>query len=236
MSATAERREPSVVVRTNMLLPGLLAWVATLGSPSWERGVGAFPRTTAVLALAAMVAGPLLTSRYPRLGRVLGIHATMALAIVTWLLLGSVVGVMHLEPVRSAIGAVAWVLFAFGWGAVRARTHVPEDDPRVLPGAPLPSRDVLPVSAVVVLGIGVIGAAVPMFTAWRVTRPSHALLAHAVATICAIALVTSAARVAVDRKSYKPMTPPAARFSAAARPLSALAVVLALGFIWMLLR
>jgi hypothetical protein len=236
MSAAADPQAQSVVVRTNMLLPGLLAWVATLASPSWERGVGALPRTTAVLALAAMVAGPLLTGRHPRLGRVLGIHATMALSVVTWLLLGSVVTVLHLEPVRSAIGAVAWVLFAFGWGAVRTREHVPEDDPRVLPGAPLPSRDVLPMSAVVVLSIGVLGAAVPMFAAWRVTRPSHALLAHAVATICAIALVTSAARVAVDRKSYRPLTPPSARFSAAARPLSALAVAVALGFIWMLLR
>lgn len=221
---------------SNMLLPGLLAWVATLGTPVSERGVSTWPRLTAGAALVAMVVGPLLLGAHPRLAKAIGIHAMMALALATWLLLGPVVGVAHLEPVRAAIGAVAWVLFAFGWGAVRSRGRVPEDDPRVLPGDPLPARSSLPKGATAVLVVGTIGAAATLFSAWRVTRPSHALLAHAIAALAAIALLTTAARIAVDRQGYKPLTPPLSRVSAAARPLALLALVVAVGSIWMLLR
>jgi len=226
----------SFAARSNMLLPGLLAWVATVGVPAAERGVGWAPRVLSVVALAAMVAGPIVLGWNPRLGRALGIHLALGASLVTWLLLGPNVGVLHLEPVRAAIGALAWVLFAFGWGSVRARGHVPEDDPRVLPGAALPARGSLPLSATVVVAIGVLGAALPLFSAWRVTRPSHALLAHAVALVAAIALVTGAARIAVDRQSYRPVTPGGARVVAATRPLAALAVVVFFGTIWMLLR
>jgi hypothetical protein len=236
MSAAATTPASSFAARSNMLLPGLLAWVATVGVPAAERGVGWAPRALSFVVLASMVAGPIVVGSRPRLGRVLGIHVTVGASVVTWLLLGPNVGVLHLEPVRAAIGALAWILFAFGWGSVRVRGHVPEDDPRVLPGAALPARGSLPLSATAVVAIGVLGAALPLFSAWRVTRPSHALLAHAVALVAAISLVTGAARIAVDRQSYKPVTPAGARVMAATRPLAVLAVVVFFGAIWMLLR
>lgn len=232
MSAATVDKARSLSARSNMLLPGLLAWVSTVGAPAFERGVGAGARISGCAALTAMVVGPLLSGSHPRLGRVVGIHATMALCLVTWLLLGPRVGVQHLEPVRAAIGVVAWVLFAFGWGAVRA-PGVPEDDPRAILGAPLPARSQLPAGASVIFAIGLIGATLTLLSAWRVARPSHALLAHAVAIVCAIALTMSAAKIAVDRQDYRPLTPPTARLGSAVRPLTLLAVALILRFAWM---
>lgn len=232
--ANAERAR-SLSARSNMLLPGLLAWVATVGVPAFERGVGPGTRITAGAALLAMVAGPLSSSAYPRLGRAVGIHVTMALCLVTWLSLGPSIGVQHLEPVRAAIGVVAWVLFAFGWGAVRA-PGVPEDDPRAILGAPLPARSQLPAGASAIFAIGLVGAALTLFAAWRVARPSHALLSHAAAIVCAIALTVSAAKVAVERQDWRPLTPATARLGAAVRPLTLLAIALILRFAWMLVE
>jgi len=214
----------------------LLAWVSTVGSPCAERGVGWLARVTGALALVAMVGGPVVYGRYPRIGRIVGVVVTVALSLITWLLLGPTIGVQHLEPVRASIGAMAWLLFAFGWGAVRAPGHVPEEDPRAIPGPPLPARNRLPKGAIVIFSIGVAGAAIPMFAAWRVIRPSHALLAHAAAIVCAIALVTSAAKIAVDRQGFRPPSSAGARLGAAVRPLTLLAVVLIFRFIWMLLQ
>lgn len=236
MTARAEEQPGRAAAVSNMLMPGLLAWVATLAVPVAERGVSSWARVTAGAALVSMVAGPILLTVHPRLGRALGIHLTILFAVVTWLLLGPVIGVQHLEPVRSAIGGVAWVLFAFGWGSVRARGSVPEEQPGVLPGAPLPVRASLPFGATAILAAGVIGAALPVFIAWRVARPSHALLAHAVAVVCAIAVVTSAAKIAVERQSYRPETQAGARLVAATKPLTALALAVIFGCIWLLLR
>src|SRR5512139_1334336 len=206
MSDATVDKARSLSARSNMLLPGLLAWVSTVGAPAFERGVGAGARVSACAALTAMVAGPLASSAYPRVSRWVGIHATMALCLTTWLLLGPRVSVQHLEPVRAAIGVVAWVLFAFGWGAVRA-PGVPEDDPRAILGAPLPARSQLPLGASVIFAVGLIGAVLTLFAAWRVSRPSHALLAHSAAIVCAISLAVSAAKIAVDRQDYRPLTP-----------------------------
>lgn len=218
-----------------MLLPGLLAWVSTVGVPAFERTGGAEARVFALAALVTMVAGPLTSVTHPRFSRVLGIHLTMAFCLITWLRLGPAISVQHVEPVRAAIGVVAWVLFAFGWGAVRA-PGIPEEDPRAILGDPLPARSQLPPAATAIFVVGVLGAAVTLASAWRVTRPSHALLSHAAAVVCAIALVVSAAKVAVDRQDWRPVTPPSARLSSAVRPLTILAVALILRFAWMLVE
>jgi hypothetical protein len=223
-------------VRTNALLPALLAWVSTVGVPIAEHGTHADARVFGLLALVALVAGTLIPTSQARLARIVGIHVAIGLCIVTWWSLHDAIGVLHLEPVRSAIGVVAWVLFAFGWGATRAPGRVPEDDPRAIVGPPLSARNRLPFGAAVIFGIGLVCAALPLFAAWRVVRPSHALLAHAVAVVCAIALVTGAAKVAVERHGWQPVSPPSTRLGLAVRPLTLLAVVVIVRLIWMLIR
>jgi hypothetical protein len=221
---------------TNMLLPGAYAWLTTVALPAAQRGVSGGARVAAFAALLALLSGPLVALSRPRLGRAIGVLLFVALCTLSWALLGPAIGIERLEPVRALLGTVGWILFALGWGSVRETGSVPEEDPNALPGPPLPVRKRLPRGSMAILAIGMAGSLPALYFAWRVTRPDHALLGHAVAVIAAIALVASGARIAVDRAGYRPPSSPAERVNAAARPLGALALLLGLGFVWLLLR
>lgn len=225
-----------MVARANMLLPGLYAWVTTVAYPAAQQSAPSVARVSAMGALVALVAGPIVVFERPRLGRALGVLLFVALSVTTWVLLGSGVAVQHLEVVRASLGAVGWALFAFGWGAVRRAGTIPEDDPHVIRGEPLPARGQLPRSALLVYSIGLLGALAVLLLAWRVVRPAEALLSQAVAVVAAIALVGAAARVAVERGRSRPLGAPASRLNAAARPLATAVVLLGLGFVWLVLR
>jgi hypothetical protein len=131
---------------------------------------------------------------------------------------------------------VGWALFALGWGTVRSVGSVPEEDPHAIVGAPLPPRARLPRAALIVFSVGLVGSLVPLMLAWRVIRPGHALLAQAAAISCAVAVVTSAAKIALAQGSWQRQTPPRSRLIAASRPLALLTVMLALGTVWTILR
>jgi hypothetical protein len=221
---------------TNMLLPGAYAWLTTVALPATQRGVSGTARVAAFAALLALLSGPLVALSRPRLGRAIGVLLFVALCTLTWALLGPAIGIERLEPVRALLGTVGWILFALGWGSVRETGSIPEEDPNALPGPPLPVRKRLPRGSMAILAVGMAGGLPALYFAWRVTRPDHALLGHAVAVIAAIALVASGARIAVDRAGYRPPSSPAERINAAARPLGALALLLGLGFVWLLLR
>jgi hypothetical protein len=233
---TAAKRDVGIGIRTNMLVPGVFAWLVTVGIPAAERGVSIWARIVSLLVLGPLIAGPFVAARQPRLGSAIGVYGTMGLALVSWISLGPAVGVLHLDPVRSAIGSVGWVLFAFGWGSVRDTRAIPEDDPRAILGPQLSPRMSLPFGATVVLAFGILAATLPVFVAWRVARPSHALLAHASAILAAIGLVSSASKIASERQNWRPEPVPTTRFARAVRPLTLLAVVLILRLIWTLLR
>jgi hypothetical protein len=184
----------------------------------------------------ALVSGPLVALSRPRLGRAIGVLLFVALCTWSWALLGPAIGVERLEPVRALLGAVGWLLFALGWGSVRETRSIPEEDPNALHGPPLPVRKRLPRGSMAILALGMASSLPALYLAWRVTRPDHALLGHAAAAFAAIALVAASARIAVDRAAYRPPSSAAERVNSAARPLGALALLLGLGFVWLLLR
>lgn len=140
------------------------------------------------------------------------------------------------DPLHATFGALGWMLYAFGWGELRGPGTVPEDDPHVLPGAPLAARSDLPRSVGLVLGCGIAAALALVYLAFRVTRPAHGVMAHAVALVAGLFLVGGAARVALDRV---PRTLPSRseRIAAAAPTLAALLILLGLGaLVWVLGR
>lgn len=219
-----------------MLLPGVYAWVSTVAGPVAARGAPIISRVTAGLALIALIAGPLVALTRPRLGRAIGVYTFVALSLATWLSADALIAMGRLEPVRAGLGAAGWALFAFGWGTVRTLGSVPEEDPNAIAGAPLPARSELPRATLVVFGLGLVGALVPLVLAWRVLRPGHALLAHAAAITAAIATVSAAAKIALARGAWQPVSPPRARLMAATRPLALVSVLLVGGMLWMILR
>jgi len=228
----AEERESSERVRRiNVLLPGLYAWAATVLYPASLRGVGMLARWSAALALLPLLVGIALGKSRPLLSRSLSLHGFLAACALTWILLGDLLAVDHLDPLRAALGAIGWVLFAFAWGASREPELIPEDDPRALPGEPLAPRGTLPAGATAVLTVAVMGALVPLLFAWRVTRPSHALLAHAAAVAAAVGLVSSGAEIAVNRGKWAPIESASRRVTHAIVPLAALTILLLVGVI-----
>jgi hypothetical protein len=226
--ATSSRRSPE---RARVLAPGVYAWLLTVIYPAAQPGVPLAARIVAVLAVAALIAGVFLESERPTLGRWLGIHAFVGLSLVSWYLAGSAIAVGNVDPVRSALGVLGWVIYAFGWGRSRG-PRVPEDAPNVLTGAPLVPRARLSKAGAPVVVFAVVAAIALEGLAFRVDRSEHALFAHAAATACALLVLGAGARIALALGGRRELPSAAMRLNAMAPPLAALAVLLGIGLVW----
>lgn len=233
MSAGSDARALSLG-RLNMVLPGSYAWLATVAVPVAERETSWLARGFAGLALVALWLGPWLFSG--SVARSIGILGFVGCCAATWLELGAVLDIGKVEPVRAALGSLGWMLFAFGWGKVRGLSDIPEQDPHVLPGAPLKPRRKPGVRSTAVLALSVAAALAPLGFAWGVKRPLHALLAHATAVVCAMFVVSVGAQIAVAIQNERVWASPALRLNRATRPLSLLGLALVVGFAWVLVR
>ena len=227
-TATSSRRSPE---RARVLAPGLYAWLLTVIYPAAQPGVPLAARVVAVLAVGALIAGVFLESDRPKLGRLLGIHAFVGSSLFTWFLAGPAIAVGNVDPVRSALGVLGWVIYAFGWGRSRG-PRVPEDAPNVLTGAPLVPRARLSKAGAPVVVIAVIAALALEGLAFRVDRSEHALFAHTAATAAALLVLGAGARIALTLGARRELPSAAVRLNAMAPPLAALAVLLGLGLVW----
>lgn len=227
-----------------VLVAVLVAWSITIVPAAFGRGVPSVARALALVALAVGLAGPCVAVGFPRplrlgralgprrLGRLLGISLFLALATATWLFSSAAIRPAHLDPARAAIGAVAWGVFALSWSDRWAlgRSAPPDSDsPALL------ARATLPAAAVPIAGAAVLVGVAYTALAWRVRDPARASLAHAVATGCAVWLLSAAATVAIARGKPRPRS--ARRVtSAALRTLLVLAAVAASGALLLALR
>jgi hypothetical protein len=230
--------EPShraFAARTNVLLPGLYAWATTVARPAVSPQATLAIRVAAVCAALVLLLGPLLSARYPRLGRALGVHAFVGLSVLTWALLRHAGVPFGGQALEAAFGAVGWTLYAFGWGELSARRRVPEHDPHVLSGAPLSPKSPWSRSAEIILGLGVLGAVMVLVLAFRVARPSHSVMAHALALLLGLLVISAASRVALERTPRR-FGSSAERFNGAATALALLLIALALGALYWLLE
>jgi hypothetical protein len=214
----------------------LYAWLTTVGLPCVQHGAPPGARLSAFLALLALLATPLFADKRPLVGRVLGIFSFLGFSLLTWVLLGAALAQSPGDPLLSALGAVAFTLYALGWGSLRRRDAVPEDAPNVIPGPPLQPRIKPQRSAPLVFGLISAAALVPVFLAFRVVEPQRALFAHAVAILAAILTISAGARVAVSVGQRKSLPAAVERLNAGAVPLALLALALGLGFLWLAVR
>lgn len=212
----------------NLLIAGTYAWAVTVATPAWSSG-----RIPALVcsagALFALFGGILGSRRLPRAGRALTMAGFLGLSCVTWLVLGPALNVGELEPVRSALGALGWFVFALGWGSVRQPGAVPEDDPRVIREVePLLPRRALPRATALVFAVAMTVALVPWLLAWNVERREHALLAHVLGLGLAMWLMSAGVQIAVSIGVSRVWAAPRARLTFATPALAwaaALAVV-----------
>lgn len=181
-----------------VLLPGLYAWGATVAWPVFTTRAASLPaRVGAIGAALSLFLGLALARRHPVLGRAVGVLGCMGCAAISWGALGNVLRVPPLDPVRAALGALAWGLFALGWGAFPGPLARQQGEPAA--AARLPSRGQLSpwirLGFVLLVGVAV---ALPLL-AWRVERPGVALLAQAVALAASVGLLNVGTRVLLLR-------------------------------------
>ena len=222
--------------RANTVLPGLYAWLTTVALPSLQHGAPGTARLSAFLALLALVAAPLFVHERPAIGRALGIFGFVGCSLLTWLLLGPGLVQNVGDPLLPALGAVAFTLYALGWGSLRRRGAVPEDAPNVIPGPPLQPRVRPHPLSPLVFGVILVSALVPVFLAFRVVESERALFAHAAAILAAILTITVGSRVALGLGQKRGRPPVPERLNAAAVPLALLALTFGLGFLWLVVR
>ncbi|WP_438043313.1 hypothetical protein [Sorangium sp. So ce128] len=178
------------------LLAAVVAWMITVAPAGFGRGAPVVASIAATLAFLCGVAAPLLAATHRRVARHLGISVFLALVTLTWLLASPSLQPSRLDPVRAAIGAIAWGIFALSW---RDRWDV-RRQPEPEPDAPLlQARAHLPLLATAIVAFGALVSLAILVLAWRIRDPERALLAQAVAVACAVALITAASGVAVAR-------------------------------------
>jgi hypothetical protein len=217
-----------VVSLRTVLLPGIYAWATTVALPAWSSGVGV-ARVGAFAALALLLLGPAVARKNLALGRAIGVIGFVGLSAGTWGALGSALALANLDLVRAALGAIAWGLFAMGWGSLRRPERIPEHDPRALLGEPLPPKMRLSRRAGVLFGVCLGGGLLLPLLAWRVRENGVALLAHACSLAAAIAVINVGSRLVLGRYEGGDARPPAARTSPPRLFIALCAAWLALG-------
>lgn len=222
--------------RANTVLPGLYAWLTTVALPSLNHAAPSSARVTGLFALLALLAAPVFVGHRPLVGRALGIFGFIGCSLLTWLLLGAGLLRNPGDPLLSALGAVAFTLYALGWGSLRRRGVVPEDAPNVILGPLLQPRARPHPIAPFVFGLILVSALLPVFLAFRVVEAERSLLAHAVAILAAILTITVGARVATGLGQRRMLPVSAERLNAAAVPLALMALLFGLGFLWLVVR
>jgi len=217
------------------VFPGAYAWLATVAVPALERDASPWARVAAGLAPLALISGAVLALWFPRRGRMLGVVAFVGLCATSWLLNRAALDPSRLDAVRAALGGVGWLFFALGWGMLRGWGHDPESDPNVIPGSGLRSRGRLPVTSWVTVVVAVAGALSLSGLSWTVLRSGHALFAHAVALGCSLGLVATGANIALHHGAPRRPLDAAHRVEQATLPLTALALALAIGLVWLVI-
>lgn len=170
-----------------MLLPGGYAWLTTVLLPTWQRS-GPLSKWIAAAALAALVGGVWTTAASPKWGRRIGILGFVGLSLTTWLLVPEGLRSAQAQPLRSAVGAVAWGLFAVGWGGLFASQGAQGVEANSPKTALLVPRRQLPLGSWI--GAWVVGAAalsLPLL-AWSVVDPANASLGHVFSAAGAMAV------------------------------------------------
>jgi hypothetical protein len=234
-SALREPRRLPYLAEASRVVPGLYGWVATVLTPALQRGAPLSARASALFAVAALVGSFALSSSRPRAARLLGVYGFMTGCFSAWVFFGPALRADQLDPVRGALGALGFLLHALAWGAApRAPDTQPLDN--LVPGAPLQPRHPPGRAGSWVLALGIGVSLLPVALAFGVERPGGALLAHAVATGCALLLVGAASDLALRVGKAHPQAPWRARASRSSWPLGGLILAIGLGLSWLALR
>jgi len=150
-----------------------------------------------VLALVGLAVGAWLTLRGNRQADAVLLAGFLGPSAGAWLGLGY--GVMDVDTgaVRGSLGVLGWVLFVIGWTRAKGLNPQQLSAARAQLDPTLTARRAPARSGQVAVALGVVCGAAALVSAWIAADRERALLAHAIALLAALAIVTSAARLGV---------------------------------------
>jgi hypothetical protein len=221
--ATEVRARSSVFRCT---LSGVAAWAITLAPLVVTARASSGTRIAALLALGPAIAGPQLVQRNQTLARHVGITGFLAASVGTWLLASLDLVLASVDTFRAVLGVLAWGVFALSWSHPWS---LPDAKLRKAPEGEtvgLKPRRKAPPYAVGVAVMGAICALACMALAWMIDDPSRAVFGQALAVGCAVALLTSASRIAVLAGKERPRSSRRARFPINRRVVNTLVLML----------
>lgn len=226
-------RPRAFLADVSRIVPGLYGWLATVLTPCLQGGAPLTARVFAGLALLALLGS--LPFSHRRLGRALGVYGFVACCFGAWAGLGPRLRSDQLDAVRSALGALGFLLHALAWGASPKESD-PSAAGNLVPGNPLQPRHKPARFGVVVLSLGVVAGLLPMALAFTVQPPAASLLAHALALGCGLLVIGASADVALRVGRPHPSAPSRSRAARALWPLAALLTLGGLAVVWLALR
>jgi hypothetical protein len=232
--AVRESRPRSFLADVSRIVPGLYGWLATVLTPCLQRGASLTARGFAGLALLALLGSLALPSRR-RVSRILGVYGFVACCFGAWAGLGARLRSDQLDAVRGALGAVGFLLHALAWGAAPKELD-PATADNLVAGSPLQPRHKPLRWGVIVLGVGIAVALLPMALAFGVEPPAASLLAHALALGSGLLVVSASADVALRVGKPHRASSWRSRASRALWALGGLVVAGGLGLLWLALR
>lgn len=182
-----------------VLLPGCSAWLTTVGLPIWDTRQP-LPAAFAVFAISALCLGLSQWRNRPRLARWVGIFGFLGFCLAAWAVSGSGAERALVQPIRSAVGAVSWGLFAIGWGGLSVEVIVDAEPSAVESRASLTPRRKMPRVFWAGIAVVALGAMTVPAAAWWIESPVDALLGHGLAGAAAIAIVGVGLRVVTESR------------------------------------
>lgn len=196
-SSVARRR-----VATSAL--GVLAWLTTVFPLVVASTVSVWCTMAGILSLLSLAVAVVMRRRAGAAARGVGIGMFLVGAIACWLLAGP--RLASVGPFAGFVGAVAWAAFAATWPEPWT---IPEGELSLAPEAD--TRDLEPRRRLGVFAYGLVIAAalssvVSMWLGWQVDRADRGVLAHVLAVVAAVALLSVSAAVTVAAvESHEPL-------------------------------
>lgn len=235
MDEAVEQRRRLALVDVSRVLPGLYAWLATVLLPVTQSGASLAARAFALAAFGTLVLAFLLPRSSPRRARQLGVYGFLLGCFGAWLSLGSQLASDHLDPVRSALGALGFLLHALAWGAPDPSRELALTD-NLVPGAPLQPRSRPSRVSALLLAVGIAVALLPSLAAFGVERPGSSLLAHAIAVGSGLLFIAASTEVALRLGKARQVAFWRERAARSSWTLAGLLLALGIGLLWLTLR
>src|SRR5215472_10680611 len=198
------------------VVPGVYAWGVTVAPSAWTSGAHSparLAKIAAIVALLALGVGVPAERRWGERARIACLWAFVLACAVTWTAAPRSLSAFRVDAPRGLAGMLAWALFAFASYAPARPGH---GHPR---NAPKPSLNTRPLDAdVVYLAIGALLAALLEVVGWATEGAERALLVRFVALAAGLAIIGTAAEIALARHGVSTQ-PRRSRLRRAAAPL-----------------